>query len=129
MAHESAPLTALADDFMKAFNDQDFEAVMAFFTEDAVFESLRGEHCSGKEAIAAAFKPLLEGANSRFRFDTVDTFEDTEAGKVMTSWTLTIEQNGKSSSLSGLDLLHFKDGKITHKLAYAKAETPLYTSS
>lgn len=128
MTDQRAQLAALTEGLVAAFNAHDIDAVMAFFADDAVFEGLRGERGAGAAEIRAAFAPLLSGAVGRIRFDEVDTFIDPEAAKVMTAWTLTLEKDGAARRLSGLDLLHFRGGKIVRKLSYAKAETPLYAA-
>ncbi|MBI1386108.1 MAG: DUF4440 domain-containing protein [Rhizobiales bacterium] len=112
--------------FMAAFNAGDLDAVLGFFTDDAVFEDPRGARHEGKPAIRSAFEPLFSGALGRPRFTDDDFFCDPDAGKVMTSWHLLLEINGVPTSLRGLDLLHFEGDRISRKLSYVKAQTPLY---
>jgi hypothetical protein len=45
----------------------------------------------------------------------------------MASWRCTLEVKGEPTSWRGLDAMTFDaDGKITHKLTYAKTKAPLF---
>ena len=62
----------------------------------------------------------------KISFDAEDLFMEEDTGKVMASWTLNMEVDGKPVAVRGLDCLHFKGDKLVKKLAYMKAATPLF---
>ena len=62
----------------------------------------------------------------KFRFDGEDLFVDAEAGKVMTSWRLSLEADGESTAIRGLDCLAFKGDKLVRKHAYWKSNAPYF---
>jgi uncharacterized protein (TIGR02246 family) len=112
--------------FLDAFNREDLDAVMDFFADDGIYEEFNGRRSAGKAAIRAAFVPQFTGAFGSMRFIDEDLFADAASGKVMASWRCTLAVNGKPASWRGLDLLHFRDGKLAQKLTYAKAKYPLF---
>lgn len=129
MSDRKRELHQLTLDFLDAFNRNDLDGVMAFFTEDAVYEELQGPISRGREAIRAAFAPQFEGAFGPMRFDEDDTFIDAEAGKVMSSWDLHVVRNGEPAVLRGLDLLEFRGRLLVRKQTFVKAKAPLYVSA
>lgn len=126
MSDRERELRALADDFLDAFNRNDLDAVMAFFTDDAVYEELHGPAREGRDAIRKAFEPQFEGRFGTMQFVEDDTFVDADAGKVMSSWDLKLEMDGEPKVLRGLDLLEFRGDRIVRKQTYVKAKAPLY---
>jgi ketosteroid isomerase-like protein len=124
MPDRRAELVKLTHDFVDAFNRQSIDDVVAFFAEDAVYEDSRGGSHKGPAAIRKAFEPLVCGGRGTIRFDDEDFFAEPESDKVMASWTLNMEVDGRPVRLRGLDLLHFRGGKLVRKMAYCKAATP-----
>ncbi len=124
MSDRHAELMDLTNRFVDAFNRQDLDGVVSFFSEDAVYEDSRGGAHTGHAAIRSAFEPLLNGARGRIHFDAEDFFAEVETDKVMTSWRLHMEIDGKQVSMRGLDLLHFKGDRLVRKLAYCKSASP-----
>lgn len=124
MANRRAELISLTNQFVDAFNRQNLDDVVSFFAEDAIYEDSRGGAHQGKDAIRAAFTTLVTGGMGKIKFDDEDFFAEVESDKVMASWTLNMEVDGKPVKLRGLDLLHFKGDKLTRKMAYCKAATP-----
>lgn len=116
-------LFELTKDFTDAFNRDDLDGVMAFFSEDAVYDQFDGSQARGLADIRAAFEPQFRGEFGTIRFHEEDVFVDLEAHKVLTRWTCTFENQGGKAGWRGLDILHFVDGRITYKGTYAKAET------
>ena len=55
--------------YLDAFNANDLDAVMAFFSDDAVYEPGDGRTHQGKAQIRAAFEPQFNGALGAMRFD------------------------------------------------------------
>lgn len=122
---ERPQLVELTTRFVEAFNRNDLDVVMSFFTDDAIYDEFNGTRNKGKEAIRAAFKPQFTGAFGKMQFIDDDLFVDADTGKVMASWRCTLEVKGQPISWRGLDLLHFKGDKLIQKLTYAKAKVPL----
>ena len=113
---------------MAAFNTNDLDGVMVHFAADGIYEEFNGVRSVGPDAVRAALAPQFDGAFGEMKFIDEDLMIDPVAGKVMASWTCTLEHKGQPTSWRGLDLLTFDDGgKITHKLTYAKAKVPLFT--
>lgn len=127
--HTRASLVAITADFMAAFNDNDLDRMLGFFAPDGIYEEFNGKTSQGLDAVRAAFAPQFEGAFGEMKFIDEDLIVDPEAGKVMASWTCTLEVKGQPTAWRGLDAITYdNDGKITHKLTYAKAKAPLFTS-
>lgn len=126
MTERAQELRELTLEFLDAFNRNDLDGVMAFFTDDAVYEELNGTSAEGKAAIREAFRPQFENAFGRMEFVEDDTFIDAEAGKVMSSWDLHITKDSGELVLRGLDLLRFKGRFIDLKQTYVKAKSALY---
>ena len=112
--------------FIEAFNRNDLDTVMSFFTDDAVYDEFNGKRNKGKAAIRAAFTPQFTGAFGSMQFLDEDLFIDSDTGKVMASWRCTLSLKGQPTSWRGLDLLHFRGEKLVQKLTYAKAKVPLF---
>jgi ketosteroid isomerase-like protein len=121
-------LAALTADFLAAFNANDLDKVVSFFAPDGIYEEFNGTISTGPDAVRAAFAPQFEGAFGQMKFIDEDLIVDAEAGKVMASWTCTLEIKGRPAAWRGLDAITFDDqGRVTHKLTYAKAKSPLFT--
>ncbi len=69
MSNRRDELIDLTERFTDAFNRQDLDSVLAFFSEDGIYEDSGGGRSQGTEAIRAAFAPLLGGALGEVRFD------------------------------------------------------------
>ena len=125
--HTRESLAAITADFMAAFNSMDLDGVMSHFAEDGIYEEFNGKQSKGDDAVRAAFAPQFEGAFGDMKFIDEDLMIDAEAGKVMASWRCALEVKGEPTSWRGLDAMTFDDdGKITHKLTYAKTKAPLF---
>lgn len=131
--------------FVEAFNVDDLDQVMTFFTEDAEYITYDGQHCRGKAEIRAAFAPQFAERYGRLRFirDTLIVDEATQQAAV--SWRcehdLGSGQPGRplrwlQRSLAavvgsrpyweGVDLFRFRDGKLAGKYTYAQTQLPLF---
>ena len=123
---ERTKLIDLTRRFTDAFNRNDLDAVMSYFSKDGVYDEFNGKRSRGKAAIRAAFEPQFNGAFGKMEFLEDDLFVDAEAGKAMISWRCTLSINGKPSSWRGLDLLHFVGEGLVMKRTFAKARAPLF---
>jgi ketosteroid isomerase-like protein len=122
---ERDKLADLVTRFTEAFNREDLDGVMAFMTEDAVYDEFNGTVNRGAAAIRAAFVPQFRGDYGKLRFHTEDLFVDAAAGRALIRWLCTLETRKGPAAWRGLDILHLENGRITQKLTYAKAKVPL----
>jgi uncharacterized protein (TIGR02246 family) len=99
-----AELAALVVAFTDAFNREDLDAVMAFMTEDAVYDQFNGVRAEGKAAIREAFVPQFRGDYGTMRFVTEDCFVDAAAGKAMIRWVCTLETQGVKHTYAKADV-------------------------
>ena len=120
MAEKRKELIRLTENFVTAFNKMDLNEVANSFAENSIYEDSKGNRVYGKLEIKKAFEPLLSGQMGQIHFEGDDIFVEEESGKVMTSWTLSIDLKGNKSKIKGLDLLKFVNGKVLEKIAYRK---------
>lgn len=125
-ANRTEELNRISVDFLAAFNRGDVDAIMSFFTEDAIYDEMHGKKNIGKAAIRKSFEKLFSGKFGEIRFDEKDTFIEASENKVMSSWILNIEIDGVPKAMHGLDLLHFDGDLVTFKGTYVKAVQGLY---
>lgn len=118
-------LYAITLKFLDAFNRNDLDDVMSFFSDDAIYEELHGKINNGKDAIRAAFVPQFEGKFGKMEFIEDDTFIDADVGKIMSGWDLHMEKDGAPVVLKGLDLLYFEGDKIVRKQTFVKQKDAL----
>lgn len=108
--------------FTEAFNRNDLDGVMSWFTDDIVYEQFDGQVAEGTTAVREAFTPQFTGAFGRMHFDEEDCFVDPDARRALISWTCSMDNGDKARGWQGLDILHFsQDGRIERKLTYGKA--------
>ena len=117
-------IETLTREFTAAFNRDDLEGVMAYFAADGVYDELDGRRSTGKTAIRVAFEPQFQGAYGKIRFHEEDLIVDAETGKAMISWICTLETPRGPAAWRGLDLLHWRGGKLAVKQTYCKAKVP-----
>jgi ketosteroid isomerase-like protein len=107
-----------------SWNNHDIEGVMALFHDDVYFEHWHGAKVQGKRALHNAWAPWFAN-HGGFRFTTEELIVDEATQKVLYRWQLdwpSIEKGyeGKSEKRRGVDVVHFKDGKIIKKITYSK---------
>ena len=108
----------------QAWADHNIDGVMELFHDDILFENWTGGKAQGKEALRQAWASWFAN-HGGFRFTEEETFIDVERQKVLYRWQLewpSIEKGceGKPEKRRGVDVMHFKDGKIIRKLTYSK---------
>jgi len=124
MTNRRDELITLTNEFVDAFNRMDLDDVVAFFTEDGIYEDSTGGRHVGHAAIRNAFEPLVGGSRGKIRFDGEDVFVETDSGKVLASWRLNLNKDGEVSVIRGIDVLEFDEDKLKKKMAYMKVDKP-----
>ena len=105
------------DRFAAAFGAGDVEAIMALMTEDCVFESTGpapdGERHEGAAAVRKVWERLF-GETPSPMFETEDSWScgDNAVLRWRFSWD--------GGHVRGVDVLRFRDGKVSEKLSYVK---------
>ena len=112
-----------------AWNTHNLEGVMALFHEDVFFDNWTGATARGKSALEKAWSPWFAN-HGGFRFTEEETFIDEREQKVLYRWLLewpSLESGhqGRPEKRRGVDVLHFKQGKIIKKLSYSKTTIEL----
>lgn len=107
-----------------AWDNHDLEGVMTLFHEDVVFDNWTGGKVRGREALKKAWEPWFSN-HGNFQFVEEETFIDEKEQKVLYRWVLewpSFESGseGKTEKRRGVDVIHFKNGKIVKKLTYSK---------
>ena len=108
----------------QAWDNHNLDGVMALFHDDVVFDNWTGSTAKGKSALEKAWSPWFAN-HGGFRFIEEETFIDEETQKVLYRWILewpSFEKGheGQPEKRRGVDVMHFKDGKIINKLTYSK---------
>ena len=108
----------------QAWDNHDLEGVMALFHDEVTFDNWTGGTAQGKAALEKAWAPWFAN-HGGFRFIEEETFIDQETQKVLYRWLLewpSLEkgQEGRPEKRRGVDVIHFKDGKIINKYTYSK---------
>ena len=106
-----------------AFNRHDLDAIMAFFTDDAVFLSPRGpepfgRRFEGKDAVREGLAARFSGIPD-VHYGDDDHFVAGDRGA--SEWTLTgTTTDGVRLEVRGCDLWTFRDGLVTKKDSFWK---------
>jgi ketosteroid isomerase-like protein len=108
----------------QAWSNYDLEGVMELFHDEIVFDNWTGGRAKGKEALRKAWTDWFAN-HGGFRFTEEETFIDEVQQKVLYRWRLdwpSFEKGyeGRPETRRGVDVMHFKDGKIIRKLSYSK---------
>ncbi len=113
----------LMDEFAKAFNRHDRQALESMMTEDAVFEASAGPEAfgfrhSGREASGKAFAAVWE----TYPDAIWDNAQHTAAGdRGFSEWTFRgTDAKGNRVEVRGCDLFVFRGGKIARKDSFRK---------
>jgi hypothetical protein len=140
---ETKPATQIIEMMRKywdAFNANDLDRVMTFFSNDAVYQPGDGKTHKGKAEIRAAFEPQFDYALGAMRFDEVDRVFDVENRKLTIRYVCRHDISqmkprglvmallkivgglvyGEKFGWQGVDVFHFDaEGKIKGKYTYS----------
>jgi steroid delta-isomerase-like uncharacterized protein len=120
--------TAVLQAFADAWNRHDADALMAFMTEDCVFEASAGpDVCGtryvGREAVRAAYAEVWATFPDA-QWSGARHFVQGERG--VSEWTFTgTARDGTRVEVNGCDVFTFRDGKIAVKNSYRKNRRPV----
>ena len=108
----------------QAWDNHDLDVVMELFHEDIYFENWTGGRATGTEALRSAWQDWFKH-HGGFRFIEEELFSDEAEQKALYRWelqwpSLEAGHEGQFEKRRGVDVLHFKDGKIIKKLTYSK---------
>ncbi len=108
----------------RAWNEHDLDGVLALCHDEILFVSWVGGKVKGKENLCRAWASWFAN-HGGFRFAEEETFIDEAEQKALFRWQLEWSSRekgyeGKPEKRQGVDVLHFRDGKIVKKLTYAK---------
>jgi len=131
--------------FVDAFNVDDLDLVMSFFSNDAEYVTYDGRHLRGLSDIRAEFEVQFAGRYGQMRFTRDKLIVDAETEMVAVSWrcehhldndlasapTRLLQRFlagvvGRTPYWEGVDLLHFTNGKLDGKYTYAQTKFPRF---
>ena len=112
------------DKWNQAWDEHNLDGVMELFHEDILFDHWTGAKVKGKEALRRAWIPWFKN-HGGFRFSAEDLFIDEAEQKVLYQWQLDWPSSekgfeGRPERRRGLDIIHFREGKIIGKFTYSK---------
>ena len=121
---DSKVTTASLQAFLDAFNAHDVDAIMAFFTDDCVFDMPRGpapggRRLTGREAVRAGIQSRFDGIpDIRYGDDRHWTCGD----RGVSEWTIRgTTTGGEAIEVRGCDIWTFApDGRVTGKNSFWK---------
>ncbi len=108
---------SVVDAFNAAFNSRDVDAVMAWVTDDCVFESTGpapdGARYEGAAAVRKRWEQLFaETGDLRFTTEELIMCGDRAVVRWLFEWT--------GGHVRGVDVIRIRDGKIAERLSYVK---------
>lgn len=117
-------LSALTTAFMNTFNDGDFDRMLALLSPTAIYVDPNDTEHRGPEAIGASLKSIFDGTLGTVSYKVKSTVINDDLQLSLVTWTMVMTtKDGSASSVEGLDILRFEDGRLVSKDAYCKAET------
>jgi ketosteroid isomerase-like protein len=123
MATTETVTTDTLEAITDAFNRHDVDGVMAFFADDAVFETPKGPDPWGRRLVGS--EQVREGVAARFagipdvHYGNASHWLSGDRG--VSEWTLTgTTDDGEHVQFRGCDLWTFRDGRVVRKDSYWK---------
>ncbi len=124
-------------DFAEAFNRNDLDAVMRYFTEDAVYQTYDGVRHVGKAAIRAELEPQFHDRYGRLLFRDEDLIVDVEQQRAVLRWVCEHDLRtasrpwqllrvpfGDHPGWQGLDVFYLEGLLIREKHTFARTNLP-----
>lgn len=110
-----------AKQFMELFNADDLDGVIASLTPDAAYVDPYGAAYKGRDNIRQSLVPYFSGEHGVFRYGVTEVLADEAGGRALIAWNMEIHGGGATTTVNGLDILHFEDGLIASKNSFCKA--------
>jgi ketosteroid isomerase-like protein len=111
----------VVEQFNKAFNLHDADALASLLTDDTVFEDTSpvpdGKRIEGKTEVVAFWRGWFTH-NPDAKFETEEMIVSGDRAVVL--WVYHKIRNGQPWHLRGVDVFTVRDGKVSAKLAYVK---------
>ena len=119
-----AEIMSALEEWGRAWDNHDLVGVLSLFHDDVLFDNWTGGKAEGKVALNAAWTPWFEN-HGGFLFTIQDIFVDEGGQKVLYQWQVDWPSSEKGyeglpEKRYGVDVMHFKDGKIINKLTFSK---------
>ena len=114
MSDDTDPLVVVTA-FGAAWNAHDVDAVVAMCAAEVVFESTHppdGDRAVGRDAVRAAWTPVLDDPGSRFDVEETIVAGDRVVQRTRYSWG--------DGHVRLVDVFRVVDGQIAEKLSYVK---------
>ena len=117
-------LASALREWNQAWDNHDLQGVMALFHDEVTFDNWTGGTVRGKAALEKAWAPWFAN-HGGFRFIEEETFIDEKEQKALYRWRLewpSFEKGreGRPEERRGVDVIHFRDGRIINKFTYSK---------
>ena len=117
-------LASALREWNQAWDNHDLQGVMALFHDEVTFDNWTGGIVRGKAALEKAWAPWFAN-HGGFRFIEEETFIDEKEQKALYRWRLewpSFEKGreGRPEERRGVDVIHFRDGRIINKFTYSK---------
>ncbi len=114
----------LFKEWIISWNEHNLEEVVKLLHEDIVFENWTGTKITGRNLLRKAWTPWFLN-HGNFKFIEEDLFYDESEQKLLFMWRLEWpsvlkKYRGKQEIRRGIDVIHFKEGKIIKKYSYSK---------
>jgi hypothetical protein len=111
-------------EWIEAWNKHDLEGVLSILDDDVIFENWTGETVTGKNSLRRSWAPWFLN-HGNFKFITEEIFFDDSEQKMLFMWRLEWPSvlksyKGKQEIRRGVDVIHFRNGKIVQKYSYSK---------
>lgn len=128
--NNNAPAVTVAtlQAFTEAWNRHDADGLMAFMSEDCVFQTAAGpDACGTRHVGAAAVRKAFAAAWETVKDAQWENGVHLVQGDVgVSQWTFTgTGADGSRIETNGVDIFAFRDGKITLKSAFRKVRPNL----
>ncbi len=122
-------IKSLLKEWNLAWDRHDLDRVMSVFHDEIFFENWTGAYVKGRKALRKAWENWFEN-HGDFRFFEEEIFIDEQMQKVLYRWVLEWPSNEPGfenlpETRKGIDVIHFKDGKIINKLTYTKTSVEI----
>ena len=124
MFYSNPEITLLFKDWLNAWNNHDLDGVMKLMHEDIIFENWTNAEVIGKKLLRKLWTPWFLN-HGDFKFFEENLIFDENKQILLFMWrlvwpSLITKYKGKEETRWGVDIIHFKDGKIIHKISYSK---------